>query len=315
MVDDRATRKGLVNTCADHLLQLSRQHDFSRESSNLWSKFLRALVKRFPSVRHLLIGKRLGNRVAVIYLIIKFLYLANAIGQLFIIKTFIGHRGGDPGIIAFACEFFNSLKGNHEWGGNEFFPRQTLCRVGVPHLGVRRQFYTAVCALPVNIFNEKIYAFLWVWISFVACVAGISCIFWIYRVISLQCRPTGYLHSFLSVSFIAQLTDSDKQKPETKKPEGQKPEEQEPTPQESGEEITMVQASTSQSSETTLQDNDLSEESVKRFLEETVRCDGGFIIRMLRGNAGDVVAGEILVQWWKLSRKAFDGSGPQIIPY
>lgn len=49
------------------------------------------------------------------------------------------------------------------------------------------------------------------------------------------------------------------------------------------------------------------EEELKAFLKRAVGCDGSFLIRMLRLNAGDVIAGEILVAWWQLFHGADEG--------
>ncbi|KAL7059077.1 hypothetical protein AAHC03_012894 [Spirometra sp. Aus1] len=231
-VDDRDARQKLVNACADHLSQLSRQHADNR--TNTWSA-LQHHLSRIPGGRLFIVGKRMGNRIAFLYLLVKLLYIANALGQLFMIMKFLGHR--DLNMATFAQDLFNILKSKREWGGSEFFPRQTLCPVRVPHLGVRNQVYTAVCALPVNMFNEKIYIFLWLWISLVLLVSVLSLLTWLSR-LALQRYSRNFLREFLA------------------------------------------------------------------FLREVVRCDGNFIIRMLRVNAGDVVTGEILARWWRLFMQA-----------
>uniref|UniRef100_A0A0V0JA99 Innexin n=1 Tax=Schistocephalus solidus TaxID=70667 RepID=A0A0V0JA99_SCHSO len=204
----------------------------------------------------------MGNRIAFLYLLVKLLYLANALGQLFIIMKFLGHS--DMNMVTFGQDLFNILKSKREWGGSEFFPRQTLCPVKVPHLGVRNQVYTAVCALPVNMFNEKIYIFLWLWICFVFLVSVLSLLTWLGR-LALQRYSRDFLREFLAVSLLAPIRlPGDEYVGDGR-----------------GEE-------------------ELSDPLVNKFLREVVRCDGNFIIRMLRLNAGDVVTGEILARWWKL---------------
>ncbi len=206
------------------------------------------------------VGKRMGNRISFIYFLIKIIYFGNAIGQLFLIMRFLGQT--DNNMWAFVLSLFNVFKSKREWGGSVFFPRQTLCPVRVPHLGVRKQTYTAVCALPVNMFNEKIYIFLWVWIAFVAVVSFFSILTWLFRLM-VQSYSRNFLRSFLAVSLLTPLSETDDEKQPRR-------------------EFTKDQAD--------------------RFLAEVVRCDGNFMIRMLRLNAGDVVAGEILAEWWNLFR-------------
>ena len=47
------------------------------------------------------------------------------------------------------------------------------------------QTYTVLCVLPMNIFNERIFLFLWFWLIFVAIVTFISLLLWISRI---MCR-------------------------------------------------------------------------------------------------------------------------------
>ncbi|VDN43949.1 unnamed protein product [Dibothriocephalus latus] len=61
-------------------------------------------------------------------------------------------------------------------------------------------------------------------------------------------------------------------------------------------------------------EEDLPDHLVNKFLREVVRCDGNFIIRMLRVNAGDVVTGEILARWWKLFRQSEEREHQEIYP-
>nr|VZI30578.1 unnamed protein product [Spirometra erinaceieuropaei] len=120
-VDDRDARQKLVNACANHLSQLSRQHADNR--NNTWSA-LQHHLSRIPGGRLFIVGKRMGNRIAFLYLLVKLLYIANAFGQLFMIMKFLGHR--DLNMATFAQDLFNILKSIREWGGSEFFPRQSF---------------------------------------------------------------------------------------------------------------------------------------------------------------------------------------------
>ena len=65
------------------------------------------------------------------------------------------------------------------------FPRVTLCdfRVRGQDLG-NVQRYSVQCVLPINAYNEKIYAFLWFWMVFVAMAGAASLLQWIVRSLS-----------------------------------------------------------------------------------------------------------------------------------
>lgn len=44
-------------------------------------------------------GKRLGNRLFSIYLLIKLLYILNAVGQIYLLESFIGLNFRDGGVL------------------------------------------------------------------------------------------------------------------------------------------------------------------------------------------------------------------------
>nr|VZI30579.1 unnamed protein product [Spirometra erinaceieuropaei] len=119
-------------------------------------------------------------------------------------------------------------------------------------------------------FNEKIYIFLWLWISLVLLVSVLSLLTWLSR-LALQRYSRNFLREFLAVSLLAPIQSFGSEE----RDDGRG----------GGEEEGVV---------------DLPDDLVNKFLREVVRCDGNFMIRMLRVNAGDVVTGEILARWWRL---------------
>jgi len=46
--------------------------------------------------------------------------------------------------------------------------------------------YTIQCVLPINLFNEKIYLFLWFWTVLVAIVTCISALSWLLNIIYIK---------------------------------------------------------------------------------------------------------------------------------
>ncbi len=60
------------------------------------------------------------------------------------------------------------------------FPRVTMCDFKVRRLGnVHR--YTVQCTLPLNMYNEMIYTFIWFWMVFVGVITAISLVTWLLR--------------------------------------------------------------------------------------------------------------------------------------
>ena len=81
---------------------------------------------------------------------------------------------------------------------NVVFPRVTMCDFRVRRLGnVHR--YTVQCVLPINLYTEKIYLFLWFWMIFVAVASIVGFITWLLRVILRSDRVT-YAKNHLKVS-------------------------------------------------------------------------------------------------------------------
>ena len=71
---------------------------------------------------------------------------------------------------------------DHDWtdARQVVFPRVTLCDFFVRRLGNNHR-YTVQCVLPVNLYNEKIYMFLWFWMVGVSAVSVVSFVIWLAR--------------------------------------------------------------------------------------------------------------------------------------
>jgi innexin len=124
-------------------------------------------------------SKRKGTWIVVSYLIIKWLYLANAIGQLFLMQRFLGF-GSEYAL--FGVEVMKNIVSGKDWRITMVFPRVTYCYARVRHV-TSLNSVTAQCVLPVNMLNEKIYIFLWFWIVIVAFATLVSIPLWLKRIV------------------------------------------------------------------------------------------------------------------------------------
>ncbi|KAL7059421.1 hypothetical protein AAHC03_013696 [Spirometra sp. Aus1] len=206
----------------------------------------------------LLASKRLGTWTVFSYLCIKLLYLANAIGQLYLIKEFLGY--GDS-MTGFMIQLTQSLIQGSDWRESLYFPRVAFCSVKLRHLGQADNRFLGMCALAVNMLNEKLYIFLWYWTLLVAICTGVSIVSWFLR-LTIRRRKTRIIRKYLKLGPELEPSESEKEL------EGD-----------------------------TLDPDD--PRTVDKFVKEFLRLDGVFIVHMLNLNAGDIVTGEVIRLLWK----------------
>ena len=123
----------------------------------------------------ILCGRRHGNYLIGLYLFTKVLFIINVTGQLFALNSFLGMNYN-----AYGIDVVGELLRGADWTESDRFPRVTMCDLKVRRLG-NVQRYTVQCVLPINLFNEKIYLFLWFWMVFVATMACLSLLTWTLR--------------------------------------------------------------------------------------------------------------------------------------
>uniref|UniRef100_A0AC34RM35 Innexin n=1 Tax=Panagrolaimus sp. JU765 TaxID=591449 RepID=A0AC34RM35_9BILA len=107
------------------------------------------------------IGRHLGSYVSTLYIFIKLLYVLNIFLQFVILNNFLGTPHSFWGL-----DTMLQLIQGQDWTDTHVFPRVTLCDFQVRRLANLHN-YTVQCVLMINMFNEKIYLFIWFWFAFV----------------------------------------------------------------------------------------------------------------------------------------------------
>ena len=127
------------------------------------------------------------------YLTVKLLYIINTISQFFLLNAFLSFPFTTHGMVGlrrlFASEhLFESPR----------FPRVTMCDFMTRHLGSNQHWYAIQCNLPINIYNDRIFATIWIWLIVLTILNTISLISWL---ISLTHRHRlASIKKYLSIS-------------------------------------------------------------------------------------------------------------------
>ncbi|VUZ38982.1 unnamed protein product [Hymenolepis diminuta] len=144
--------------------------------------------------RFRIMSKRRGNYIVITYLLIKILYLVNAVGQMFLMQHFLGFNTTTSPV--FGLSVLRNMINGHDWQMTQIFPRVGFCHAELKILGVRANGVTAQCALPVNMLNEKLYIFLWWWILAAAVITSVYLFIWIFRM-CLKRREVDYIVKYI----------------------------------------------------------------------------------------------------------------------
>ncbi|XP_018025213.1 innexin unc-9 isoform X2 [Hyalella azteca] len=130
-----------------------------------------------------------SSSLFVLYMLIKLLYVVNIIVQYFLLTVFLGE-----GYLYHGLEILEKLVQKKEWWTSPRFPLQTLCQVRAAQQGALRT-YTCQCVLPINLFNEKIFSFVWFFFATLLPITIYSGLIWVWR--TLTCSRIAFIHYYL----------------------------------------------------------------------------------------------------------------------
>lgn len=121
------------------------------------------------------------------FFLCEFLNFINVVGQIYLVDSFLGGEFSTYGSKVFqftewdpAVRFDPMVK---------VFPRLTKCTFHMYGSSGDVQKHDAMCILPINIINEKIYVFMWFWFVVLAIVSGLTII---YRAVIVFIREARY---------------------------------------------------------------------------------------------------------------------------
>lgn len=102
-------------------------------------------------------GKRTGTYLTGLYMFVKMLYVANSIGQFFLMSAFLGLN-----YWSFGVDAMTTLSKEGRWQDHYTFPRVGLCDYKIRQMN-NVQTFSVQCVLSINLFLEKMYLLLWFW--------------------------------------------------------------------------------------------------------------------------------------------------------
>lgn len=132
------------------------------------------------AARHVCIcGKRYGNYLTSLYIFVKLLYVCNCLAQVYLLNAFLG-----PDYHMYGIRVIEDIVGGKNWEASHLFPRVTMCDFDIRVLGNHKQTHTVQCVLPINLFNNKIYVFIWFWLVCVFFVTVVNLGLWVWTLFS-----------------------------------------------------------------------------------------------------------------------------------
>ncbi|CAH8667060.1 unnamed protein product [Dicrocoelium dendriticum] len=162
-----------------------------------------ARYRRMTSnIRRLLCHIRPNTRITFLFFIVRFCFIGNSVGQIYLMKHFIGTNS-----TMFGIEVLNDIVTGKDWETSGKFPRVTFCTVRVRKMGqIKPASYTIQCVLPINYFVEKVYVFLWFWFAILTCVTLLSTVHWAFNTL-LPVRRVAYIKQYIRA--IRQLSNTE----------------------------------------------------------------------------------------------------------
>ncbi|XP_022235543.1 innexin shaking-B-like [Limulus polyphemus] len=129
---------------------------------------------------------------ALKYFFCEALTFVNVVGQMFLMNLFF-----DGEFLTYGLDViqFSEMEQSERLDPMiRVFPRVAKCRFFKFGASGNLESHDALCLLPLNIVNEKIYIFLWFWFIVLAILTGLVLI---YRVVIIACQPVRvYLLNF-----------------------------------------------------------------------------------------------------------------------
>ena len=164
------------------------------------NKYVRSsrLIARYTC---LCANRRYGNYFTTASIVTKIIYLLNAVVQFLLLNIFLGAN--------FVSWGFHIITGqaddNLEYQENTVFPRVTLCDFELRQLqNIHR--HTVQCVLSINLFNSRIFVFVWVWFVLLITISFFSLMTSFYALM-VPINRVQYIRKYLKLFYLINPED------------------------------------------------------------------------------------------------------------
>ena len=142
----------------------------------------------------LVCGRSYGNYFMTSAMFVKVLYVINAFVQFTVLNNFLG-----TDFALFGLEIMSGLARDDADSvkASPRFPRVTLCDFQIRQLQ-NVQSWTVQCVLPINLFNEKIFLFIWFWLVML-CVLSIVTLCTNFYAIMFPVKRVEFIKKYLKL--------------------------------------------------------------------------------------------------------------------
>ncbi|KAG5445726.1 Innexin unc-7 [Clonorchis sinensis] len=258
-----------------------------RETDTPWNTSIPISIShrsRVPGPRPC--SPRSGSYLAGLYLIVKGLYVINSTGQLFLVSRFLGQP-----TVFYGFYMLLDLVHGDMWYETGKFPRVTFCDFDMRRMGSNYHRHTLQCVLGINMFNEKIFIFLWFWLMVISLMNINSFLRWCFRS-TFQVSRVSFIRSLLLHRIVlgtsSQVTSTSSSS--TSKLQSHSDDVS------SGKPYSTVHLPMTESER----------KASASFTENVLGQDGVFVLRLISINAGRQVASQILERLWSRFNQAAD---------
>ncbi|KHJ75997.1 innexin-3 domain protein, partial [Oesophagostomum dentatum] len=141
--------------------------------------------------------------VVVVKFFFQILIFANLLIQFFFLNHFLGTE-----YTFWGAGILNDMLHGRQWQQSGHFPRVAFCDLTVREMGNINN-WTVQCVLMVNMFNEKIFIFVWFWYAFLLLCTVINLLSWLRQRFSKTARKT-FLYNVLTDSGL-DTTEADRE--------------------------------------------------------------------------------------------------------